>query len=326
MTTQQVQYIIALVEEGSFSKAAKKLFVTQPSISQLIRNMELQLGAPLFDRSSLPIRITPLGQVYYDAAKKIQATERELENRISEINELKIGSLTIGTTPFRGSCMLPKSLALFRQKFPGIHVNVITTNVEELKDLLLRGEVDLCIESNIFDPQLYYTEPLSTEHYYLAVSTENPFNEKHKEDQLSVNDICTDSSQLYSSKEISIQDCLEENFIVLTSENNDLDVTFDLFSSCKKTPTISLQAYNVETMFHWINSNLGIGILPDTLIRFGNFKEHPVYYKLKEPNGCFGMTEKKIVAAYSKKHYLTQTAPTYIDLLKQLIGQGTWKL
>ena len=52
MTTQQIQCIITLAEEGSFSKAAKKLFVTQPSISQLIKNMEMQLGAPLFDRSS----------------------------------------------------------------------------------------------------------------------------------------------------------------------------------------------------------------------------------------------------------------------------------
>lgn len=79
MTTQQIQCIITLAEEGSFSKAAKKLFVTQPSISQLIKNMETQLGAPLFDRSSSPIQLTPIGQAYYDAAKKILSTERELE-------------------------------------------------------------------------------------------------------------------------------------------------------------------------------------------------------------------------------------------------------
>ncbi len=64
MTTQQIQCIITLAEEGSFSKAAKKLFVTQPSISQLIKNMEMQLGAPLFDRSSYPIQLTPIGQAY----------------------------------------------------------------------------------------------------------------------------------------------------------------------------------------------------------------------------------------------------------------------
>lgn len=325
MTTQQIQCIITLAEEGSFSKAAKKLFVTQPSISQLIKNMETQLGAPLFDRTSSPIRLTPIGQAYYDAAKKIQSTERELENRVSEINELKTGTLTIGTTPFRGSCMLPKSLAAFCQQFPGVKLDIVTTNVDELQSLLLSGEVDICIEANVFDPELFYIEELDTEHYYLAVGKENPFNNLHIEQQLKETDIISDSSLLYDNREVSLNDCMNDTFIILDSKNNDLDVSIDLFNQMKQFPPIRLRAYNIETMFHWINSNLGMGILPDTLIRFGNFKEHPNYYRIKEPKGCFGMTEKKTVVAYSKKHFLTQTAPAYINVLKQLIGQGTWK-
>ena len=115
MTTQQIQCIITLAEEGSFSKAAKKLFVTQPSISQLIKNMEMQLGAPLFDRSSSPIQLTPIGQAYYDAAKKILSTERELENRISDINNLKTGSLTIVLLLSVAPVCSQKVLPLFRR-------------------------------------------------------------------------------------------------------------------------------------------------------------------------------------------------------------------
>lgn len=325
MTTQQIQCIITLAEEGSFSKAAKKLFVTQPSISQLIKNMELQIGTSLFDRSSSPIRLTPVGQACYDAAKKILSTERELENRISDINKLKTGTLTIGTTPFRGSCLLPKSFASFYHEFPGVKLDVITTSVRELQNLLLSGEIDICIEASEFDPELFYVEELATEHYYLAVGPENPFNDRHKEQQLKDSDIVSDSSALYENKEISLSDCLEESFIVLDSKNNDPDITVDLFHNMQQIPQITLRCYNIETMFHWVNSNLGMGIIPDTLIRFGNFKNHPIYYRLKEPKGCFGMTEKKIVVAYSKKHFLTKAAPTYINLLKQLIGQGTWK-
>lgn len=325
MTTQQIQCIITLAEEGSFSKAAKKLFVTQPSISQLIKNLEVQLGTPLFDRSASPIRLTPIGQAYYDAAKKIQATERELDNRVSEINELKTGTLTIGTTPFRGSCLLPKSLAAFSHEFPGVKLDVVTTNVEELQSLLLSGEIDICIEADVFDPELFYIEELATEHYYLAVGRENSFNNRHKEQQLRDLDIVSDSSAIYNNKEISLSDCIEESFIVLNTKNNDLDITVDLFRNIQQVPQVTLRAYNIETMFHWVNSNLGMGIIPDTLIRFGNFKDHPIYYRLKEPNGCYGITEKKIVVAYSKKHFLTQTAPIYINLLKQLIGQGTWR-
>ena len=120
MTTQQIQCIITLAEEGSFSKAAKKLFVTQPSISQLIKNMETQLGAPLFDRSSSPIQLTPIGQAYYDAAKKILSTERELENRISDINNLKTGSLTIGT--FSWLLYASKKFCRFFEEIPGCKI------------------------------------------------------------------------------------------------------------------------------------------------------------------------------------------------------------
>lgn len=325
MTTQQIQCIITLAEEGSFSKAAKKLFVTQPSISQLIKNMEQQLGASLFDRSSSPIRLTPVGTAYYDAAKKILSTERELENRISDINELRTGTLTIGTTPFRGSCLLPKSFSAFYHEFPGVKLEVITTSVKELQTLLLSGEIDICIEATEFDPELFYIDELATEHYYLAVGRDNPFNDVHKEQQLKDSDIVSDSSALYQNKEISLSDCLSESFIILDSKNNDPDITVDLFHNMKQIPQITLRCYNIETMFHWVNSNLGMGIIPDTLIRFGNFKEHPVYYRIKEPKGCFGITEKKIVVAYNKKRFLTKTVPVYINLLKQLIGQGTWK-
>lgn len=62
----------------------------------------------------------------------------------------------------------------------------------------------------------------------------------------------------------------------------------------KHIPQINLRCYNIETMFHWVNSNLGMGIIPDTLIRFGNFENHPVYYKIKEPKGYFGITEKRL--------------------------------
>ena len=121
MTTQQIQYIIAITEEGSFSAAAKKLVVTQPSISQLVKNIEYTIGAPLFDRTTQPIKLTPVGIAYYEAAKKIENVNRELQNRVSEINDLQFGTLTIGTSPFRAACMLPKSIAYFKEKYPGIY-------------------------------------------------------------------------------------------------------------------------------------------------------------------------------------------------------------
>ena len=150
MTTQQIQYIIAITEEGSFSAAAKKLVVTQPSISQLVKNIEYTIGAPLFDRTTQPIKLTPVGIAYYEAAKKIENVNRELQNRVSEINDLQFGTLTIGTSPFRAACMLPKSIAYFKEKYPGISINIISEPIEILKQYLLDGNIDICIPAAIF--------------------------------------------------------------------------------------------------------------------------------------------------------------------------------
>ena len=79
MTEQQMNYMIALVEEGSFSKAANRLFVSQPSISQLIKKIELQLGTPLIERGHREIILTPAGESFYNTAKKYKLRSDSLK-------------------------------------------------------------------------------------------------------------------------------------------------------------------------------------------------------------------------------------------------------
>lgn len=324
MTTQQIQYIIALAEEGNFSSAAKKLYVTQPSISQLIKNMESQIGSPLFDRTTTPIKLTTIGLAYYDAAKKIESINRELNNRVSEINDLKSGSLTIGTSPFRAACMLPKSISYFSNQFPGIEINIISENIETLKQYLMDGEIDLCIDNDVFQNQFFITESLSTETFYLAVAKDNPWNIGKEECALSYEDILDDSEKLYSENYITPAQLETLPYILLDSRSDCYDITVTIFDQLSIKPKVTLYASNIETKFHWITSNLGAGFIPDTLIRFGNFSDHPNYYKIKVPKKNSQLCQEKIVVAYNRSHFLTKAAKEYINQLKKLIGLGTW--
>ena len=324
MTTQQIQYIIALAEEGNFSSAAKKLFVTQPSISQLIKNMEAQIGSPLFDRTTTPVRLTTVGKAYYDAAKKIESLNRELENRVSEINDLKTGSLTIGTSPFRAACMLPKSISYFSSQYPGIKINIISERIEKLKQYLMDGEIDICIDNDIFTNQLFISENLSTETFYLAINKNNPWNEGKEDYALSPQDIMSDSEKLYMDVPFSTKELEQLPFILLDSKNDSCDISANIFENLCIKPDVSFFAANVETKFHWVTAGLGAGFIPDTLIRFGNFKEHPYYYKIQGHKKSAGLCQEKIVVAYCKNHFLTKAAKEYIFHLKELIGMGTW--
>lgn len=145
--------------------------------------------------------------------------------------------------------MLPKSFAAFSKKFPDVELDVITDNDERTSESSPVRRNCVCIEATDFDTELFYTEDLATEHYYLAVSKENPFNETHKEQQLKTSDIVSDSSALYNNKEISLSDCLNESFIVLDTKNNDPDITVDLIPAYETYSTNHLRCYNIETMF-----------------------------------------------------------------------------
>ncbi len=327
MTSQQIQCIIALAEEGSFSAAARKLFVTQPSISQLVKNMENQIGAPMFDRSSSPIKLTLIGEAYYDAAKKMEAINRELHNRVSEINGLETGTLRIGTSPFRASCMLLRSISYFKQRYPGIQINIVSDNINNLKEQLLDGAIDICIENDMFQEQLFTSEFLSTENYYLAVAKENSWNDDKKDLALTVDDILNDSERLYMDDAVSAAQLKQLTYVMLDAKSEYSDKTADILKRLAiEQEGEPLMVANHETKFHWINSNLGAGFVPDTLIRFGNFTAHPLYYKVKLPKRSIGLCQDQIVVAYCKNHFLSRAAKEYILRLKELIGIGTWRV
>ena len=106
MTSQQIEYVLAVAEQRSFSKAAQKLYVTQPALSQYVMNIEKQLGVQLFDRSTSPIRLTQAGEAFVRSAEQIKVIEDNLMNELSDIAEIKSGSLKIGASTFRASCLL----------------------------------------------------------------------------------------------------------------------------------------------------------------------------------------------------------------------------
>lgn len=88
---QEMRYIYEVYQEKSFSQAAKNLFISQPALSSSIRKAERGIGFEIFDRNTLPIRLTEAGKLYIEAVEKIMAVERELECRLSEMASLNSG-------------------------------------------------------------------------------------------------------------------------------------------------------------------------------------------------------------------------------------------
>ena len=111
--------VLQVAADGSFSAAARHLFVSQPSLSQCIKKIEAELGTKLFDRSQTPLKLTAAGEIYLKNAKIIQHLKCEMVKQTTDLQHLKAGVLTIGSSRTRSSCFLKRPLVEFHRKYPG---------------------------------------------------------------------------------------------------------------------------------------------------------------------------------------------------------------
>ena len=152
MTSLQVEYFLAVAEHMSFSAAAKKKFVSQPSISKHIRNLELELDATLFDRTAgRDLKLTHIGQLYLEffrsAARRIEEIREDNQNYLRGL----LGEVRIATvTSMNASDLLFEVLESCSQKHPNINIQVSFLPFADMEQALLNGQVDLIIHLRDF--------------------------------------------------------------------------------------------------------------------------------------------------------------------------------
>ena len=158
MNLKQANYIRTIVREGSISAAARKLFVSQPSLSQMVRQVEAEYGVALFDRSVSPLRLTFAGERYLEAANQILTANERMENELTEIRQENSGLLRLGLSVQRGMQVLPVALPWFSMQYPRVTVKLTEEGSARLEEMVEDGQIDLAlaaIEST--SPRLSYT-------------------------------------------------------------------------------------------------------------------------------------------------------------------------
>jgi len=174
MNMKQLKYVLVLAEEGSFSKAADALGISQPSLSQYVKKIEREIGIALFDRTGGNVRLTDAGRVYIDAGRKILDLEHQMEVQFSDLSAHKIGSLIVGTSPYRSAGMMPLVAKRFQEIYPGMHLIIHEATTAELVERMERGVYDLCVTMLPVDLNLFACEKVTEEELLLAVPAGGP--------------------------------------------------------------------------------------------------------------------------------------------------------
>lgn len=165
---KRIQYFLTVCEEGNISMAARKLYISQPSLSQMITEIEQELGTELFLRDRSGVTLTKAGEIYRDTCLRIRNARNDMRREIDDLMGRENERLVLGFGTATGEALLPEILERFRKRCPSAEVSLAEVHVSRLPEMLRKGTVDLGLCYPQQDPDLLY-EPVLREKVYLAV-------------------------------------------------------------------------------------------------------------------------------------------------------------
>ena len=163
LNLNQLAVVHAVAAEASVSKAAERLMVSQPAVSKQLREMERQLGTPLFDRLPRGVRPTEAGTLLADYARRIFALANEAQERLAELQGLERGQLRIGASTTIAVYLLPAVFVAFRKAYPGVRLTVDIVNAREVEERLAASAVDVALSEGEPDAAAFAVDPFMTD-------------------------------------------------------------------------------------------------------------------------------------------------------------------
>ncbi len=308
------KYVYEVYREKSFSRAAQNLYISQPSLSARIKKIEDQIGFPLFDRSTSPLQLTEVGQVYIKAAEEIFQIEQRVENYINNLTTLKTGTLCLGASNLFAAYVLPPLITSFKQEFPDVQIQVTEGNTAQLEAMLSSNSLDLVIDNYRYDNTLYSRELYCSENILLAVPNHFPVNQTLSSYRLSYENIKNKSYLDTSIPAVPLASFSDIPFIML-AHGNDTRVRGDRL--CREAgfhPNIILELNQQSTAYMAASTQLGATFISDILVGQLPSFENLSYYKLE------GEAARRQVFFYYKNHkYKTRAMEEFLRIMHMTI-------
>lgn len=290
--------VLQVAKDGTFSAAAKHLYISQPSLSQCIKKVETELGVRLFDRSQTPLALTTAGEIYVRQAKEILRIRQALVQEVADLSELRTGSLTIGSSRTRSACFLIDPLVAFHRQYPGIQLAIKEAPVRTLEEYAAAGSVDFAL---LYDSSLradFDSVELCRERTMLALPKSHPLARAYAEDDVQ------------GFPRISFAAMDGEPFIRLQPRRQMAEVYDKLCKDSGAEPHVIFEANSIIEASELCAAGLGATLVTDMLVQSWRWKEQAFFFELEEE-----VEERHLMAVYSRQRQLSLAAQRFIDFL-----------
>ncbi len=246
-TIRQLQYFVAVAEQGTVSRAAQQLSISQSSVTEAIKELESDLGVALFERHPRGLNVTHKGHQFLRHATKILANVSDARRTFFSDREATTGSLQLGVTSLVAGYVLSDLLARYRRAHPAVEISAIEDDGDYLEHLLVGGKLDIAVmvTSNLRDRMALQSEILEISAYRLWLPIGHP---------------------LATAEIINLADVASEPLIMLTVDEIE-ENTGKLLAALGTRPHVAFRTRSVEAVRSLVATGAGIALLPDLVYR-----------------------------------------------------------
>ena len=294
MELHQLRYFIAIVETGSFSRAAERCGVAQPSLSQQVIKLEKELGHTLFDRLGRTIAITEAGRLLFPHASRIIIEAEGTRALLMEELAAGHGRLEIGAIPTVAPYLLPCALSAFRSAWPQAELSITEDLTDNLVRMLVHAEIDVAImAAPILDERLAL-EPIAREALVCVASPDHP---------------------LAGGEGVEVEDLIAQPFIVL-HEVHCLSEAVDAFCvNHQINPRVRCRAGQLSTLMRLVQLGLGLSIVPRSAV-----SQEGQYLSVIPLEG--GEPTRQVVAVWNASRRRSKLGVWLVDQIREIASQS----
>ncbi len=301
-------YVFQIVAEGSLTKAAEVLGISQPALSLGLNNLENKLGFKIFNRRTVPLQLTAEGQIYYEYLQRAKVLQEDFELRSSALREAHDKRAVIGGPEVYIGGLVTAAVKRLLTLYPAYSVSMKSASVDELADLASNREIDCFISTTDKLPANIVKLPVKKEKLYLCIPRKNPLNKHLKDFEIR-------SGSIGNLMDFS---CLNGEEFIYLEEWQPLQKTLRTFLTQHALKTVNRIVVNqVSTLLNMSIASGGLCIASeDALECNGNGKQFCLYLLPEE------LSDRMLYVAYDKDLFVSKAARELIKLLTETGGEA----
>ena len=246
MEIHQLRYFVAVAEEGSFSRAAAKVRVAQPSLSQQIRKLEADVGQPLFDRLPRSVVLTEAGRCLIDYARQILASIGDARRCVDEFKNEVAGRLAVGAIPTIAPYVLPELVGKFQKHYPEVTLEIVEDVTDGIARRVEAGELDVALASTCQQAPTLRRESLGSEPLLALVPKGHPLAKKTL---------------------VAMDDLKSQRFLLLHEMHCLSQQVNHLLAARRLRPEIALAGSQLGTIANMVAAAIGVSIVPQMMVK-----------------------------------------------------------